>query len=662
MAMGKLWDWIKRPSISKRLIFSFLFILTIPVAVLACSSYYTAGSSLESEMMISARNSVDQLNKMIDQNVEKKADAIAYFSETIQDKTYKEKDQASVREKFAQYAKQNKDVEAVFTGSKDSIYVQYPRTKMPENYDPVERGWYQEAVAKKGEIIVTEPYKSAATGNTVITIAKQNQDGSGVAALSLNIDELIKATNDVKIGTSGFAFISSADQKYVAHPKAKAGTAGEGDWMKQMYSKDKGLFSYTFEGKEKQMVFVTNKLTGWKIGGTMVTDEITAAAQPVFNMAVIILAAAIVLGGILVYFIVRAISKPLNQLVSSAKSISNGDLTQTIEVRSKDELGQLGTSFNEMAESLRSLISAIQESVEHVASSSEQLTASADQTSKATEHITLAIEQFSNGAESQNEKVETSSQQLNQMNGKLFEVTEVSEAVTESSIKSTEIAETGGELVQKTVGQMNSINQSVKQAEGVVKGLEAKSKDITAILRVINGIADQTNLLALNAAIEAARAGESGRGFSVVAEEVRKLAAQSASSAKEIESLIQDIVKEIEHSLTMFQSVNYEVQSGLNITEDTEASFKHIYDMTNEIAGELQTMNTAVEQLSKGSEEVSEAVEEIAEVSKESSAGIQDIAASAEEQLASMEEISSSDATLEQMAEDLRNLTKKFKI
>ncbi|ASB88953.1 MULTISPECIES: methyl-accepting chemotaxis protein TlpB [Bacillus] len=660
--MGKLWDWIKRPSISKRLIFSFLFILTIPVAVLACSSYYTAGSSLESEMMISARNSVDQLNKMIDQNVEKKADAIAYFSETIQDKTYKEKDQASVREKFAQYAKQNKDVEAVFTGSKDSIYVQYPRTKMPENYDPVERGWYQEAVAKKGEIIVTEPYKSAATGNTVITIAKQNQDGSGVAALSLNIDELIKATNDVKIGTSGFAFISSADQKYVAHPKAKAGTAGEGDWMKQMYSKDKGLFSYTFEGKEKQMVFVTNKLTGWKIGGTMVTDEITAAAQPVFNMAVIILAAAIVLGGILVYFIVRAISKPLNQLVSSAKSISNGDLTQTIEVRSKDELGQLGTSFNEMAESLRSLISAIQESVEHVASSSEQLTASADQTSKATEHITLAIEQFSNGAESQNEKVETSSQQLNQMNGKLFEVTEVSEAVTESSIKSTEIAETGGELVQKTVGQMNSINQSVKQAEGVVKGLEAKSKDITAILRVINGIADQTNLLALNAAIEAARAGESGRGFSVVAEEVRKLAAQSASSAKEIESLIQDIVKEIEHSLTMFQSVNYEVQSGLNITEDTEASFKHIYDMTNEIAGELQTMNTAVEQLSKGSEEVSEAVEEIAEVSKESSAGIQDIAASAEEQLASMEEISSSAATLEQMAEDLRNLTKKFKI
>ncbi|WP_438825379.1 methyl-accepting chemotaxis protein TlpB [Bacillus sp. JJ353] len=636
--------------------------MTIPVSALAFSSYSTAGHSLEGEIMRSANNSVDQLNKMISQNVEKKADAIAYFSETIRKKAYEEKGQTSLREKFEQYAKQNKDVEAVFTGSKDSVYVQYPYTKMPDDYDPVKRGWYQEAVEKKGEVIVTEPYQSAATGNTVITIAKQNEDGSGVAALSLNIDELIKATKAVKIGKNGFAFILSSEKTYIAHPKIAAGTEGEGGWVKEAYGKEKGKLHYVSEGKDGQMVFATNKLTGWKIAGTIFGDEITDASKPVLHMAVVILAGAMILGGIAVFFIIRAISKPLRQLVSSAKSISSGDLTQTIDVRSKDEFGQLGTSFNEMAESLRTLIGTIQESVDNVASSSEQLTASADQTSKATEHITLAIEQFSNGAENQNEKVETSSKQLGQMNSKLLEMAKVTESITDSSSKSTKIAESGGELVQKTVGQMNSIDRSVKQAEGVVKGLEAKSKDITAILRVINGIADQTNLLALNAAIEAARAGESGRGFSVVAEEVRKLAAQSAGSAKEIEDLIQDIVKEIDNSLKMFQSVNDEVMSGLKITEETEASFKHIYGMTNEIAGKLQTMNTAVEQLSKGSQDVSEAVGDIAEVSRESTAGIQDIAASAEEQLASMEEISSSAATLEQMAEELRDLTKKFKL
>ena len=193
-----------------------------------------------------------------------------------------------------------------------------------------------------------------------------------------------------------------------------------------------------------------------------------------------------------------------------------------------------------MAHSLRSLIHGIKDSVEHVASSSEELTASADQTSRATEHITMAIEQFSNGSESQSEKIETTTEQINEMNDGLAELARAAAVITETSADSTEVSSKGETLVQKTAGQMNTIDHSVKAAEQVVKGLEIKSKDITNILRVINGIADQTNLLALNAAIEAARAGEYGRGFSVVAEEVRKLAVQSADSAKEIESLISE--------------------------------------------------------------------------------------------------------------------------
>ncbi|MEC1262237.1 methyl-accepting chemotaxis protein [Bacillus swezeyi] len=660
--MNTLLDWLKRPSISKKLFLSFLLVLTIPILVLSYSAYNTAGSSLENEIMRSARDNVDQLNEIIDQNIGKKEHAVSYFSDWVDEKLYKEKGNVSLKEKFEQYAKLNEDVEAIYTGSKDGLFVRYPDEKMSSDYNPVERNWYKKAVENKGKVIVTDPYQTASTGTMVVTIAKQTADGSGVVAVNMKIDELIKATERVNIGKQGFAFISSNDKKYVAHPSIKAGTEGEGDWITQMYSKEKGAFKYTFEGKEKQMAFTTNKQTGWKIGGTMFTDEISESAQPVFNMAMIILAAAIALGGILVYFIVRGISKPLNQLVSSAKSISSGDLTQKIEIRSKDEFGQLGSSFNEMAESLRSLISVIQTSVDNVASSSEELHASAAQTSQATEHITMAIEQFSDGNESQKEKVEASSHQLNEMNNGLSDMSKTSAAITDASLKSTEIAGKGEELVQKTVGQMNSIDRSVKQAEAVVKELEGKSKDITSILRVINGIADQTNLLALNAAIEAARAGESGRGFSVVAEEVRKLAAQSADSAKEIENLIQEIVREIANSLNMFKSVNHEVQSGLQITDETESSFRTIYEMTNDIAGKLQTMNGAVEQLSRGSQEVSGAVEEIADVSRESSASIQDIAASAEEQLASMEEISASSTTLAELAEELRDLTKKFKI
>ncbi|XYJ24195.1 methyl-accepting chemotaxis protein [Bacillus velezensis] len=167
---------------------------------------------------------------------------------------------------------------------------------------------------------------------------------------------------------------------------------------------------------------------------------------------------------------------------------------------------------------------------------------------------------------------------------------------------------------------MGAIDQSVSKAEQVVQGLELKSQDITSILRVINGIADQTNLLALNAAIEAARAGEYGRGFSVVAEEVRKLAVQSADSAKEIESLIHEIVKEIHTSLGMLESVNHEVKSGLQLTDETEKASGTFPLKQIRLLGELQNMNATVEQLSAGSQEVSNASEDIAAVSRQSAA------------------------------------------
>ncbi|WP_412856325.1 methyl-accepting chemotaxis protein [Bacillus sp. 179-C3.3 HS] len=315
-----------------------------------------------------------------------------------------------------------------------------------------------------------------------------------------------------------------------------------------------------------------------------------------------------------------------------------------------------------MVDSLRSLIGAVQSSVENVASSSEELTASAEQTSKATEHITLSIEQFSNGNEAQNEKVEASTNQLVSMNEGIQGMSHTSSEVAKVSQQSTEAAGQGGRIVENTANQMKHIDTTVQQAEQVLKELEDKSKDITSILSVINGIADQTNLLALNAAIEAARAGESGRGFSVVAEEVRKLAVQSADSAKEIENLIQEIVYEISKSQDMFKAVNREVHAGLDMTEEAKESFRNIFEAAEGMAKKLTQLNDTAGELSSGSQLVSQAMQEMREVSRESAANIQDIAASAEEQLASMEEISSSSVTLANMAEELKDLTSRFKL
>ncbi|MDI0273587.1 methyl-accepting chemotaxis protein [Bacillus safensis] len=660
----KFIQYFRKPSISKKLVFSFLFILLCPIIVLAFSSYHTASTSLNDQIMQSAKENVEQLDKNITKVVKVKTDAADFFSKWITEKKLKQKGTTDIQGRFEQFMSMNDDTEGIFVASSDGkVFSRYPNQKMPAGYVATERDWYKDGWAKNGELSVSAPYATASTGTLVVTISKKLEDGSGVIAMNLDIANLVKESNSINIGKQGFAFIGSPDRTYVAHPNKKAGTKiSGGEWLEKLYSQDNGSMSYMFEGKEKQMEFTTNKATGWKIAGTMFVSEVEEAAQPVFNMATIILAGALIIGGILIFFIIRSITKPLSTLVSSSKKISQGDLTEKIDVRSKDEIGQLGTSFNEMSESLRDVIQAVQTSVENVASSSEELTASAGQTTKATEHITSSIETFSNGNENQNEMVEQSAAHLKQMNEGLNEVAETSDVITASSVQSKTVAETGGQLVEQTVGQMKTIDHSVKEAEGVINGLEHKSKDITNILGVINGIADQTNLLALNAAIEAARAGESGRGFSVVAEEVRKLAVQSSDSAKEIEKLVNEIVSEIETSQNMFKAVNEEVKNGLTITDQTKESFSQINEQTAEIAARINEMNTTVRELSKGSEQISKAVNEIADVSRESSASIQDIAASAEEQLASMEEISSSSTTLSQMAEELRDLIKKFKI
>ncbi|KQU15429.1 chemotaxis protein [Bacillus sp. Leaf49] len=661
--MGKMIQWFKKPSISKKLVIAFLVVLILPTVALTISAFFTSKTELDKQIMGSAMSQVNAFDTLIDENIGNKAEAVTLFTDDLKAANLQEKNRKATIKELQQYGKINeKDVSAIYAGSEKGLFMQYPVQKMPEGYDPRERPWYQEAKSADGKQVITKPYVAASTGKMVITIAQKTKDGSGVIGLDMEIDSLIQKLKEIKIGQKGYAFIMEKDKTVLADPTQKPGSKVNENLANIIFKNKQGNGSYSLNGTDKKVAYVTNELTGWKIGGTMLVSEVEDAAKPVFNTAIIVFSVTLIVAGTLIFFIVRSISNRLSNLARFSKKVSDGDLRDKLQIQSDDEIGQVGKGFNTMIDSLRSLIGAVQTSVENVASSSEELTASAGQTSKATEHITLAIEQFSTGNESQNDKVESSSEELEEMNRGLQHMNESAESITASSIKSTEIAGEGGQLVEKTASQMNVIDQSVKKAENVISALESKSKDITQILGVINGIADQTNLLALNAAIEAARAGESGRGFSVVAEEVRKLAVQSANSAKEIENLIKEIVQDIDVSQEVFTAVNQEVQSGLSFTEQTKVSFHNIFDMTKEISDQLQTMNRTVVQLSKGSAHVSEAVREIADVSRESSANIQDIAASAEEQLASMEEISSSSATLSSMAEELRDLISKFKV
>lgn len=660
--MRKLVSRFRDMKVAKKLLISFFVILIAAVSIIGGMSYQTAKKNFESQIMSSAQDNIKILDNLINQMIEAKFNDVNNFARVIHSDMYQGDNQDELRKTLSQYISLNKDVEQVYVAGNDKKFVQEPNIQMAADYDPTARSWYKDAVNKQGGIVVTEPYKAQGNGHIVVTIAKQTEDKNGVVAVDLSLDNLLKTTKLINIGKKGYAFILDGKQKIIAHPQEKSGDRADDSWAKKIYEDNNGTFSYTYGGSEKKMVFATNLKTGWKIAGTMYSNEVVEAAQPVFYNMLIVMFISLVVGGALIYFVTLSITKPLKQLVVTSKEISEGDLTQTIQIHSNDEIGQLAKGFNEMTHSLRTLIGRINTSAGHVAAASEELTASVRQASEATEQITMAMDEISSGATTQTASVENGAMLLFDVTEGIQHVANSSSSINTASAHTREKAEDGGKLVGKTVNQMQSIAASVSQSDAVIQLLNNKSKQIGDILEVIQNIADQTNLLALNAAIEAARAGEHGRGFAIVADEVRKLAEQSSVSSSEISKLISEIQNDMSKTVKSMNNVNEEVQSGLVIANETKQNFAEILQSTNEIVDQIKTMVETANGMSKGANEVSISVGQIAMTAQNNATSTQSVAASAEEQLASMEEIGSAAGTLSQMAEELQVLIERFKV
>ncbi|WP_052728318.1 methyl-accepting chemotaxis protein [Domibacillus tundrae] len=394
--------------------------------------------------------------------------------------------------------------------------------------------------------------------------------------------------------------------------------------------------------------------------------ESEKAAHQAANLKITILIfsiLAIILGLALAFYISRIIAGPVGKVAEAAKQIADGDLSfADIQVKNKDEIGDMADSFNVMKQNLREVIREVNESSEQIAASSEQLTAGAEQTGNATEQITVSIQEVANGAESQTVSVEESAKALEEVTQGIQHMAENSSSIAESGAQLSEKAKQGGEYVEQTVQQMESIHQSVDVSDEVMKLLDNRSQEIGEITQVITSIADQTNLLALNAAIEAARAGEHGKGFAVVADEVRKLAEQSQQSSTQISQLIKEIQADMVRSTDSIGQVKADVQKGLGIVENTQSTFNEILHSMDSISTQIHEMAATAQQMSAGAEEVSATVEGISSISKQTSMHSQGVAASTEEQLASMEEITTSANELSKMAANLQEVMGKFKI
>ncbi len=360
--------------------------------------------------------------------------------------------------------------------------------------------------------------------------------------------------------------------------------------------------------------------------------------------------------------ITRGITKPVRKLVDAAGVIAKGDLTPEIKTTSKDEIGQLGRSFQQMATSLKDIVGRVLTTSESVSASSQQLSSGAQQSNASVQQVSSAIQQLAKGAQTQAQSIEETTRVMEQLNASVSQSAQSAQQAASASSQASQSAQKGAEMVKETGSTMDKISESTTATSEAVGKLGQRSEQMGGIVEAISSVADQTNLLALNAAIEAARAGEAGRGFAVVAEEVRKLAENSAKSASEIGQLIKQTTEETADAVKNMETSSKEVTSGKELMAMVGTALEEIVQASENVSTMLQQISAASQQMSSGAKQVVKSVEDVSTVAEEASTSTQQASASSQQMVATMQEMASSAQSLAEMGIELNSLVANFKI
>ncbi len=486
-----------------------------------------------------------------------------------------------------------------------------------------------------------------------------------------NIEQLAANILAQKVGKTGYIYAIDNKGTLIVHPAKTGANVGKYDFIQEIIRKgpkladgEIGWITYPWINKELGETEPRDKIVAytyipeydWVIAAGSYLDEFTAPVATVRDAIIIFGLIALTLSLGIAFMLSRTITKPVHELVEVAGRVTEGDVTQTVSVRTNDEVGELGHSFNNMIEYLHEAATAANRiadndltvvveprsdkdtfgiSLKKMASNLtvmiKGLTDNSHELLSASTEIASTSEEMARGANEQSVQVDQIASAVEEMSVSIQQATENAGMATDTSKSAADNADEGGNIVSETIEGMQRITEQVRESANSIGALAKSAEKIGEIITVIDDIADQTNLLALNAAIEAARAGEQGRGFAVVADEVRKLAERTGTATGEISAMIKSVQTQTGDAVHSMEVGIEHVETGQALADKAGHALTEIVTMSQQVMQMVREIASASNQQSTATDQITNNVKHIATVIKESAEGSGQVAAAAEE-------------------------------
>ena len=561
-----------------------------------------------------------------------------------------------------------------FVGFPDRPFIDGAGFDIPSDFDATSRGWYKEAVGST-KVCQSAVYK-AANGTPVVSFSSAIRSGGniiGVAGCDLNLNIVEDMLSKAKIYETGKAFLITKEGNFIYHEKYSLddsiSSVDDPDLkaLASTFLAGKPVFTSSPNSSDNFYAAVPVGESGWVLVLRVPQAEVFASSTELLGIMVGITIAAFVLLAVILFYIARLISVPVENLAEFASNVARGDLRSMPQTLDRtDEIGTLHNAFCNMTENLRKLIRQVSDTAGKVAASAADLTENTKEAAQASEHAAKSVEQIAETSTAQSETISSAAGLMKEASSSISEVAEVIGEIV-SSAKSTEVETHDGQtILNHTINKMNTLKDGAIAVTETVKALQESAHQVSTIVEMITGISEQTNLLALNAAIEAARAGEHGKGFSVVADEVRKLAEQSKDATSKISGLLNENAVQMDKTFRAMEEQTTNVEDSVEEIHRSGEKFTAISSLIEQLSGRIDHIAQIAQSVQQTNQRAVGSIADLSSGSSDADTKMQEevtnISAVAEEQAASMSEIASATRTLSEIAQELQQATKQFQV